>query len=710
LAQGELHLRSLTVKSGSIVLICGLGLIVYSNSFDCSFHFDDQLYIVNNFAIRSVHNLLDHWRFYPCRFITFLSLVLNYHFSKLHVFGYHLFNQAVHLACSVMVWWLTLLTLSTPAMKNEKISRHGSLMALMAGLVFVSHPVQTEAVTYIWQRAASMSAMFYLASLCFYIQSRLAENLKTGKLFYVVSLLLAVAAMFTKENAVTLPLIVLLYEAFFFDIAETPRWKISLFLSTIIIIPLTMALTRAEQFQAVQRFVHGGGTTPWQYLMTQLRVLVTYIRLLLLPVNQNLDYDYPIYKSLFEGPVLAGCILSAGLLWTAARLFSKYRLMSFSIFWFFLTLSLESGVLPLKNVIFEHRLYLPMAGYSLFLAGGAYYLWGRNSIKAMVIGLGVIVAFNSTLTYQRNEVWKNELTLWGDAVRKSPRKARPYNNRGFAYNQLGKPDLALDDYNKAIVLDPKMADAYVGRGLIYAKGNDFSRAIADYSKAIDIDPGNAQAYQNRGIFYYYHRDYPQAISDLSKAIHIDPYYAQAYYNRGLSNTKQGNLLQAIFDYNRAVELDPDYADAYYNRGLIFARNRYYNEAIYVFNKAIALDPHYADAYNNLGIIYADEGRFPQAIFNFNKAIQINPQNAESYSNRGNVFALQGRLIQAVADYGMAVGIDPRDAQAYNNRAVAYFRLKKYDRAWDDVQRAEESGGTIDPQFLNVLKTVSGREK
>ena len=222
----------------SIILITSLGIIVYSNTFFCSFQFDDWHYIVGNSFITSFQNLLTHWQFYPCRFITFLSIVLNYHFNGLNVFGYHLFNLAIHLASAILVWWLTILTLSTPAMKEDKITEHAHLIALLIGLVFVSHPLGTESVTYIWQRATSMAAMFYLASLCLYVKARLfvcgpgaclspSEQTADHKdrPYYIASLIMAVMAMFTKENTVTLPLMILLYEFSFFKFKKISNLK-----------------------------------------------------------------------------------------------------------------------------------------------------------------------------------------------------------------------------------------------------------------------------------------------------------------------------------------------------------------------------------------------------------------------------------------------------------------------------------------------------
>jgi len=157
----------------SIILITCLGIIIYSNTFNCSFHYDDFHYIVDNPFISNLRNLLIHWEFYPCRFITFLSIAINHHFSKFNVFGYHVFNLGLHVVSAILIWWLTILTLSTPGMKKNKISEHADLIALFAGLIFVSHPLQTEAVTYIWQRSTSMAALFYLTSLCLYVKARL---------------------------------------------------------------------------------------------------------------------------------------------------------------------------------------------------------------------------------------------------------------------------------------------------------------------------------------------------------------------------------------------------------------------------------------------------------------------------------------------------------------------------------------------------------
>ncbi len=311
--------------------------------------------------------------------------------------GYHFFNLVVHLISSCFVWWLTLLTLSTPAMKGNKITQHANVIALLVGLVFVSHPVQTGAVTYIWQRAASMMALFYLASLCLYVKSRLQppQHRVLRRSYYISSLMMAILAMFTKENAVTLPLMILVYEFSFFEVKENLLWKqLTPFLLTILIIPVTTLLSQSGRIQEIQRIAEApAGISPIHYFLTQFRVIVTYIRLSFLPLNQNLDYDYPVFKSIFEWPVFFSSLFLITILAWAKCLFSKYRIVAFSIFWFFLTLLPESSFIPQNDIIFEHRLYLPLVGFSIFLVTGVYYLWGKNSLKIMGVILGVVIIF-----------------------------------------------------------------------------------------------------------------------------------------------------------------------------------------------------------------------------------------------------------------------------------------------------------------------------
>ncbi len=564
----------------AIVLIVIIGSAAYSNTFHGPFQFDDEWNITNNSDIKNLSDLRAIFNFMPTRFITDLSLAINYHFDRLDVFGYHIFNLLIHLSAAIMAWWLIILTLQTPALRDKKISGHSGVIAFFTALIFVSHPVQTQGVTYIIQRAASLATLFYVSSLAFYAKSRLLQH-EEGKsnirlFFYILSFIALILAMFSKEMTITLPFMILLYEVCFFR-DEGIEWKhVVPFFATLIIIPITMAVTKSVNFEEMRLMSQTSpDILPSNYLMTQFRVIVTYIRLLFIPMNQNLDYDYPISKALFDIPTLSSLIFLAIILIAAVKMFRRYRLISFGIFFFLLTLLPESSVIPIKDVIFEHRLYLPMVGYAIFLVSAAYYIFENKSIKPAIIILSIAGISYSILTYNRNFIWKDEFTLWDDTVRKSPNKARPFNYRGIAYLNKGDIGQAISDYNKAIKFNPEYANAYNNRGNAYIKKGNFDQSIADCNKAIELDPKHAEAYNNRGIAYLKKGNFDQAISDCNKVTEINPKHADVYNTRGNAYLSKGDIDQALSDYNKAIEINPKHANVYNNRAMAYFKKEQY---------------------------------------------------------------------------------------------------------------------------------------
>lgn len=588
----------------SIALIIIIGIAIYSNTFHSSFQFDDNKCIIVNPDIKDLSDLRAIFNYMPTRFITDLSLAVNYHFGRFDVFGYHLFNLLVHISAALMVWWLVILTLQTPALKDSRISGHSGIIAFFAALIFISHPVQTQGVTYIIQRAASLGTLFYISSLALYVRSRLLRH-EEGKSrirssCYALSFIALVLAMFSKEMTITLPFMILLYELFFFK-EDGIGWKrVMPFFAALAIIPITMMATGSVNFEEMRLESESGPSIiPSDYLLTQFRVIVTYIRLLFIPVNQNLDYDYPISRTLFDIPTLSSLILLVIILIAAVKLFRRYRLVSFGIFWFFLTLLPESSIIPIQDVIFEHRLYLPMAGYAIFLVSAVYYIFENKGMKPVIAILSVIAISYSILTYSRNFVWKDGVTLWADTLRKSPNKARTLNNRGDTCQGKGDPDQAIYYYNKAVELDPKYALAFKNRGDAYTKKADPDRAISDYSKAIEIYPGYADAYNGRGNAYLDKADLARAISDYNKTIELNPEYAAAFNNRGIAYIEKGDPDRAISDCIKAIELNHEYGNAYYSLSAAYFKKGQYDKSWEAVHKAEALgrkaDPGFIEA-------------------------------------------------------------------------------------------------------------------
>jgi tetratricopeptide (TPR) repeat protein len=641
-----------------------LGLVAYSNTFFNSFHFDDSSFLNGRFYLRNTDDLRYIWNFWPTRFISYLSIALNYQLGGLKVFGYHLLNFLIHICSTLLAWRLAILTFSTPSMKNEKMAAYARPIAFFIGAIFLLHPIQTQPVNYISQRATLLAAFFYIAALVLYIKARMGRerNLRghTRLLYYAASILAALMSVFSKEMAISLPLALCLYKFYFLRTDKKFNWKyITPFLVVVLAVPLIMALTGSVDFKEMKRAGESlPGISVGQYALTQLKVMVTYIRVLFIPTNQALDYYYSPAKSIFEIPVILSLLFLLLVLTSAVGLFRKQRLASFGILFFFVTLLPESSFIPIKDVIVEHRLYLPMAGYAIFVVNSLCYLSAERLTRPVAMVLCALIICYSIATYQRNTVWENDITLWGDSIRKFPLKPRPYLNRGLAYQFSGDLEQAIADYTRAIEADRNLAEAYINRGNIYAYTGRPDLALSDYDKAIEIDPRSAVAYTNRGLARHSKGRIEEALSDYNRAIEISPNSADVYSNRGNIYLSKGDFDRAISDYDEAIKIKPRIVNAYNNRGLAYQNKGIVDKAVSDYNRAIEIDPKSADAYINRGNLYQRNGDLDLAVSDYNKAIGIDPKNANIYYNRGLAYRAKGELEQAVSDYNKAVAIDP----------------------------------------------------
>jgi tetratricopeptide (TPR) repeat protein len=619
-----------------IFVILITGIIAYSNSFDCSLHFDDADFFEKIDKIASP-GIGDWFLLFPSRPIGTLTFALNYYFHGLDVWGYHLVNLIIHLTNALLIWWLTWLTLSTPVMKDTEISRHKTMLAFLTGLLFVTHPLATQSVTYIAQRFASLATLFYLLSLILFVRGKLRhgnKNIRT--LLFGGSLISAILGMLTKEIVFTLPFAILLYDYCFL---KTTSWKperkdsslILSFIMLVIFILLFFLLSpSANPFNTVppgQGYYYS--ISMKEYFFTQFRVILTYLRLFILPINQNLDYDYQLSTGFFQLKTFFSFSLLLVILAMGVLSFKRYRLISFGIFWFFLTMSVESSIVPIsQNVIFEHRTYLPGFGFFLTLTGAFFYFFRERYIKIVVIILLIIASINTVLTYQRNEIWKSEYTLWSDCIKKSPNKARTNNNFGLVLFGEGKILEAIEHYNKAINLTPDYIPPYCNRGNAYTQLGWYQQAFEDYNKAISLQPDVAEAYFNRGSAYFKFGRHQLAIDDFNKAIVLNPNYTKAYNNRGIIYGELGQYQRAIDDFNKAISLDHNNIKFYNNRAFAYAKLGQYQRAIEDYNEAIRLKPDYALAYNNRGFAYAKLGQYQRASEDYKKALSLKPDNEE----------------------------------------------------------------------------------
>jgi tetratricopeptide (TPR) repeat protein len=572
-----------------------LGVIIYANSLQAPFMFDDKNSITDSKIIGEIGYFIHPSHAeqftgpgeYPMlvkRYVSLLSLALNYHFNGLDTTGYHIINIIIHILNALLVYALVILTFRTPFMKRSRIAPYAPRAALLAGALFVAHPVQTEAVTYIVQRMASLATLFYLASLVSYIRSRLSGGKLEKIVFYLLALVCAALGMKSKEIAFTLPLAIALYEWAFFEGPLRKRFMLWLPLGlTMLIIPVTQLALRKGGLGAAMSI--GAVNMPrWHYLMTESRVLITYLRLLVAPVGQNLMYDYPIYRSLLDPNVLLSGLFHLGMVGLSIYLYRRsrrgepaLRLLAFGIWWFYLALAVESTLVPL-HPIYEHRLYLPSVGVFMAVAAGGILAYeGLKSKKwrrTVAIGMAVVPLVLGGMAIARNSVWKSEVSLWKNVVEKAPLSLFTHYNLALAYRKAGQYKKAIEHYRIALTLPflperTKSAKDYYAE--IYLHLGDNYNVMGEQDQALDAyltsvqkepeGPNAATALNNIGVIYLSSRKYAEAANTFIRAIKLSPDKGYLHYNLGTAYYYLGMKKDAVKALRNALQFDPNIKEA-----------------------------------------------------------------------------------------------------------------------------------------------------
>ena len=670
----------------AFLIISIAGLLVYSNTFHCGFYFDDGYNITENFLVKNVFRPDIIWNYNPTRFITLFTISINYYFGEINVLGYHIVNILIHILTSIAVYSFIKTTLSTPNVKEKTAELNKEYIALFAALLFAVHPIQTQAVTYIIQRAASMAALFYIASVTFYAKSKMSDSEKEKRAGYLLSIIFCLLGMYTKEIVFTLPVMIIVYDLlFFYKGGSVFNKRYIPFVLMLPIIPITIKFLSPGAVKEVSQA--SSQITAYSYFFTQFKVIIKYIQLVFLPVNQNLDYDFPVSQNFFEPYTLISFLLLALLFAFSLYWIKKDRIVSFGILWFFISLAVESSILPIRDVIFEHRMYLPMAGVSFLLVYLISKSLSQKFSKPLLITGSIIVIILGAAAFQRNKVWADEYTLWNDVAQKSPNKARVYSNRGVALLNLKRYDEAINDFNKTLSLNKNFKNAYFNRGSVYYYKKEYDKAIADFSKTISLDSTYAFAYNNLGAILLERRKFSEAVSYFDNAIKNDTNYAAAYNNRGVLFKALGEYEKAARDYKKAIEKNKNYSEAYFNLGEIYMLVNNAELAKGYFDRAIDLNKNYTEAYYNRGNVLFMTGHLHEALSDYNFTLSKQPDRIEAVNNRGSVYFMLGRYSEAYFDYTRAIELNKELFDAWKNRGITNLVLDKPQQAAEDLNVA-----------------------
>ena len=713
----------------SPVILTALAIAAYSGSFGVPLLFDDIPAIADNPSIRHWHSVL----LPPIdttaggRPVLNLSLALNYACSGTVVWSYHLTNLAIHVLAGLTLLGILRRTFArwagVPSM----------LVAFFAALLWTLHPLQTESVTYIVQRAEALMGLFYLLTLYWFIRGAEAEALSRGR-WFALAVGACLLGMATKEVMVSAPVIVLFYDRTFlagtFREAWRLRWRVYACLGGTWLILLALAFS-----------THGRGGSAgldsvdsyWSYVLTQFPAILRYLKLSVWP--HPLVFYYGTEWVTDYWAILPSVVFVVGLVtatvWCLVRPGLVGKSLGFAGVWFFAVLAPTSLIPINRQTAAEHRMYLALIPLVVLAVVTVYQRldrWARPFCVIVAAGL-------LGLTLQRNHDYRSALNLWADTVAKSPGNAFAHYNLGHALEkEPGRLEEAIGQYREALRLNPDIIEARTNLGgALNAQGRtqealielETARqlapnsaaahnnlgvalnkavgrrkdAIAEFQAALRLKPDFADAHANLGNALKAEGRTMEAIAQHKEALRLNPGSAEVHYN--LANalvTLPGRQNEAIAEYETALQLKPDYAEAHHNLGGALVAAGRTREGISRFEEAVYLKPDYVEAHINLGIALFADGRTLAAITELEAALRLAPDSAPAHLGLGNALTVAGRFPEAISQYEEALRLRPEQANAHYNLANALGKLP--DRSGEAIAQYKKALH-LQPDFLEA---------
>ena len=638
----------------SILLIIVLGFARYLNSMEGQFVWDDTYLVKNNIYIKSWGHISSIFtkdiaagaqtqsNFY--RPIQTLTYMFDHSIWGLDVRGYHLTNIFLHLLAAACVYWFITLLFANPK------------LSLVSSVLFVVHPVMTEAVCYISGRADLLAGVFMLLSIIYYIKS-----LRTKRAIpYIIALVSYAAALLSRESPLMMPVLLLVYHYAFKEKFDLRRF---------------LPIAGIAVLYCILRFTHFNALLPHTIIDTTIFqrapgffvAFTEYLRLLILPIGLHMEYGNGLFNLLYPKAIFGLFAFAAILVYAFKNKASS--LIFFSVTWFILTLLPQSNLYPINAYMAEHWLYMPSIGFFILLASGLERLYIKERYRRLAVAGAVsLTLFFSYLTVMQNTTWRDPIAFYERTLRYAPESFRAHNSLGIKYDEMG----------------------------------DRERAIASYRKAIEYNSYFIYPYHNLATAYASKGDTKEAIRWYEKAIEISPNFGGTYFNLGNLYSRAGKSDEAIQAYREALKRYPEYVEAHFNLGNSYKAAARYEEAIDAYTKAIRLDPKNTGAHNNLGNTYNAMGRPKEAIDSYRRAIEIDPNAPDAYNNLGALYSYIGQENDAISMFNKAIEKDPTHALTYNNLAVIYLDRGEFGKAIRYCDKAVSLGGP-DQGILKALE-------
>ncbi len=616
-----------------VLALLGIAVFLsYGNTFDSAWHLDDFERIVHNPTVQlselSPDRLSDFstvvWRNgWLQRPLAFTSIAVNWYFGADHPFGYHIFNTTIHLLCAFFLFLVFTRLFQTPRLSATCTKEQAGFVSLLAVFLWALNPIQTQATTYVIQRMASMSAMFFILAIYFYLCGRMTPRWIEKFWLFTGCLISFAASFFSKENGATLPLILLLVEAVFFQDLSQKRVRvffISLSLA-IIIAGVTLGAILFFGGDALNVLKYEDRTfTPWQRLLSQPRALMLYLSLILYPVPTRLSitHDFEVSTALLQPwTTLPSMAAVVGLIVLAVWRIRRWPMVSFAILFFFVNHAIESGIIPLE-LVFEHRNYLPSMFIFLAVAAAIARTMAHFRDRSRVVTVGLwafiplLVVGLGTGTYIRNQAWESEKTLWEDAAEKAPGESRPSHMLAANYyDRIGDFDTSMRLYQLSLNLRrPRISHEaliYNNMGAAFYARGDYASAVKLWTKTIDVLPESKRGRFHLAVALSRTNRFDEALAHLEEILKQHPDYFGPCNLKGVILIRQGNYLEALASLRQSLKPGAIHRPALINLGVAYYYLGDHAKAAVFLQEALKLNPNDRAAFAWLALNYLRAG-------------------------------------------------------------------------------------------------------
>lgn len=626
--------------------------VLYAGSLDAPFVFDDHDSIPGNPSILSLGTALTP----PGGGVTVqgrpvlnLSFALNHAFSGLSPFGFRLTNLALHAGAALLLFGLVRRTLTRPMLAARYGDAATSIAAAIA-LLWAVHPLQTESVTYIVQRAESLMGFLYLLTLYAFVRSLDAPDRRGWIALAAGACLLG---MGTKEVMVSAPVIVLLYDRFFVATSWRDVWtqrrRTHLALASTWVLLAGLILTADQRGGTASASL---GLSTLEFWTTQPRAIATYLQLSIWPAP--LIFDYGTWPVTGAGDVVPYAIVVAALIAGTFWAWRRQHPLAFCGLWFLAVLAPTSLIPIPRQTVVEHRMYLALAPVVIVIV---LLLYGWLRKAGLVAALVFAIALGA-VTVDRNGDYRDPLVLWTDTVAKKPDNPWARNNLGLALMKAKRPQEALAQYDAALRIQPIDPVSQFNAGHALVALDRTADAIARFTEAVRLSPTYSDARYNLGLLLLQANRPAEAVRELAEVVRADPARAEFQANLGLALARSGQRDAAEMALRTALRLRPEYPEASYNLGSLYLQSARWADAAAQFEATVKADPTRARAHTNLALAQVQLGRIEDAITALREAMRLEPANAETHANLGALYLHLGRTAEATAALNEALRLNP----------------------------------------------------